>query len=701
MSPDKPKSRLRQLAESSTKKYSRTSLPAQANLPSNPDLQPIQNFVLNLGTPPKPPIDSKLLKNYRPPPQRSLGPRRSSIITSKRTIIHSKSPPKPSIENLLDDLEILDRSQPKLQSRSHPTKNSILPTSNSITISNKPRPPPQNPNQHPPILIRKSRRITISHLSADETDRASTDRSKASSTDHDQLEPTKLETCQTVDDDHSDPSGSQVDHGSSSSDDSFDPQSLLPSHQKQNQEGHPEELDQAELSVIVNAPRSSTRTRSALKSKRVIPDSDGDSEPGSDDPQSPAPPSSSTRLKQSTSQSAPTRRRSQRKTSLKANHSQLKSIHSNQPRIPPVDHTDSDDSIEILPSRAALFQETRSKILSTLNNPPSTPCRSTGLLSTPKDIMLSSENDLVEDFLGQVLSDEEGCAIRVTKDSTSVVIPPTSDVESVQVTKPKASNRTPTDPIIKTKPSKKTRAPKPVPFAKQRDALAMELIDELDDKVFQGRLPSELGLVWSKRLNTTAGRAKWSIFKDRDGHQTREAIQIELATKVIDCEQKLRNTLAHELCHVACWIIDRQKDEKHGRFFKSWARKIHKAMPDIRVTTKHDYVISYKFNWRCSQPDCTKVYGRHSNSISPDRHRCVCGGALIALPRRGKKAVEAPPTPARPERQEARADDDDDDDHETGIDDDDPSRAAGRVEMDLSDRLKDLKVSRAQESSQV
>ena len=44
---------------------------------------------------------------------------------------------------------------------------------------------------------------------------------------------------------------------------------------------------------------------------------------------------------------------------------------------------------------------------------------------------------------------------------------------------------------------------------KERDELAQRLIDELDDTVFKGRLPSDLTIVWNGRLNTTAGRASW------------------------------------------------------------------------------------------------------------------------------------------------------------------------------------------------
>src|ERR1700738_579864 len=46
-------------------------------------------------------------------------------------------------------------------------------------------------------------------------------------------------------------------------------------------------------------------------------------------------------------------------------------------------------------------------------------------------------------------------------------------------------------------------------FSKQRDALALSLVQTLDSTVFGGQLPDSLQIVWNRRLNTTAGRASW------------------------------------------------------------------------------------------------------------------------------------------------------------------------------------------------
>lgn len=34
--------------------------------------------------------------------------------------------------------------------------------------------------------------------------------------------------------------------------------------------------------------------------------------------------------------------------------------------------------------------------------------------------------------------------------------------------------------------------------------------------------------------------------------------------------ERIRNTLSHEMCHLACWVIDNHPLEGHGQLFKSW-----------------------------------------------------------------------------------------------------------------------------------
>lgn len=71
------------------------------------------------------------------------------------------------------------------------------------------------------------------------------------------------------------------------------------------------------------------------------------------------------------------------------------------------------------------------------------------------------------------------------------------------------------------------------------------------------------------------------------------------------------------------------------------------AFDDIRVTTCHNYKIQYKFQWQCVK--CKYIYGRHSKSIKPEKHRCgVCKGALEFMGRLKPDGTFAKPNARAP-----------------------------------------------------
>ncbi|KXN87546.1 HMG box-containing protein C19G7.04 [Leucoagaricus sp. SymC.cos] len=207
---------------------------------------------------------------------------------------------------------------------------------------------------------------------------------------------------------------------------------------------------------------------------------------------------------------------------------------------------------------------------------------------------------------------------------TDIPTPSTTSVSAVTFTDPPSATSAVNMPVsrktIRTKSAKLTTrvSKKAIAEAEQtsRERYAQDLFDELNKSVFKNGLPEKTELRWNKRLLTTAGKAKYR--RSRDGVETSE---IELATKVLDCEERIRNTLSHEMCHLATWVIDKNLDENHGKLFKYWASRVTRKRPDISITTKHNYEISYPYKWECEK--CQKIYGRYSNSIRPDE--CVCG----------------------------------------------------------------------------
>lgn len=51
-----------------------------------------------------------------------------------------------------------------------------------------------------------------------------------------------------------------------------------------------------------------------------------------------------------------------------------------------------------------------------------------------------------------------------------------------------------------------------------------------------------------------------------------------------DHTEQIKDTLAHEMCHLAAWVISNELKNPHGRVFKSWGAKVMRARPDVKVT---------------------------------------------------------------------------------------------------------------------
>jgi predicted SprT family Zn-dependent metalloprotease len=195
---------------------------------------------------------------------------------------------------------------------------------------------------------------------------------------------------------------------------------------------------------------------------------------------------------------------------------------------------------------------------------------------------------------------------------------------------------------------------------------AEDFLSLLDAQITDGKIAEltestgGVKILWSKKLNSTAGRANWrrecTKFKLEDGNADktyRHFASIELAEKVIDDEERLINVLAHEFCHLANFMVSGVKDNPHGKEFKIWyaiqllghslmkgsgklmkpiirARKTSLAFSrrNVLVTTKHSYAIDYKYTWECIS--CGYEFKRHSKSIDPLRHTCgSCKSKLV------------------------------------------------------------------------
>ncbi|WIA35546.1 hypothetical protein OEZ86_003971 [Tetradesmus obliquus] len=177
------------------------------------------------------------------------------------------------------------------------------------------------------------------------------------------------------------------------------------------------------------------------------------------------------------------------------------------------------------------------------------------------------------------------------------------------------------------------KAPSSRTFARQRQQLSQQLYDQWNAQVFDGALPA-VPLVWNPRLTATAGQVvdDGSLNRLKASRQERIPVRLELSTKVLDCEARLRTTLAHEMCHVAAWAASKEYAQHHGPAFWAWARRVEARLPGIKVTTCHSYEVHAPFRWQCANNSCGKQYHRHKRSIDPAKHVCSrCSGRLLYL----------------------------------------------------------------------
>ncbi|XP_022098978.1 acidic repeat-containing protein-like isoform X2 [Acanthaster planci] len=189
---------------------------------------------------------------------------------------------------------------------------------------------------------------------------------------------------------------------------------------------------------------------------------------------------------------------------------------------------------------------------------------------------------------------------------------------------------TPKPPVVRVpKPSNGCHSSSPYvnDFKNHRDVLTRKLFILFNKTVFDNKLPSDFSIKWNNRMRKTAGFCYYT--KTKVGGLC--SARIELSEKVCDTAERLRDTLIHELCHAACWMINGVNDG-HGRFWKYWAAKANHAHPSLPIIKRcHSYEITTKYKYQCVR--CKTTIGRHSKSINTDKYCCTyCKGNLVLLP---------------------------------------------------------------------
>ncbi|XP_074864157.1 germ cell nuclear acidic protein isoform X2 [Carettochelys insculpta] len=174
-------------------------------------------------------------------------------------------------------------------------------------------------------------------------------------------------------------------------------------------------------------------------------------------------------------------------------------------------------------------------------------------------------------------------------------------------------------------------------FRKNKEDLTQKLYTLYNSTIFEQKLPEKMEIIWNKKMRKTAG---YCVTGQTKGLEVQRYARIELSEKVCDSADRLRDTLIHEICHAATWIINGIRDG-HGQFWKFYAKKSTVVHPELPVVTQcHSYEIKYKFTYKCSL--CETTIGRHSKSLDTQRFVCAhCKGQLVLCQPTGKDGTPA------------------------------------------------------------
>ena len=134
----------------------------------------------------------------------------------------------------------------------------------------------------------------------------------------------------------------------------------------------------------------------------------------------------------------------------------------------------------------------------------------------------------------------------------------------------------------------------PILSLEDRHALVVELIEEFNRTVFEGKLPPDQEVTWNTRLSSTAGLTRFKM--SDDGGPFRRVAPVELSPALLDRSLRIRQTLMHELCHAAQWVVhgcsrSKCKCGPHGSHFLYWAQRARYQYGNEMVTRCHNYLV--------------------------------------------------------------------------------------------------------------
>uniref|UniRef100_T1HYU0 SprT-like domain-containing protein n=1 Tax=Rhodnius prolixus TaxID=13249 RepID=T1HYU0_RHOPR len=119
-------------------------------------------------------------------------------------------------------------------------------------------------------------------------------------------------------------------------------------------------------------------------------------------------------------------------------------------------------------------------------------------------------------------------------------------------------------------------------FNRTKASLARHLYYIYNEHVFDKKLPDDMPIKWSKKLTSSCGITTTKVDINPDTNSKRYLAYITLSKKIITTAERLRDTMLHEMCHAAVWLINRSTDS-HGPIWKLW---IGRSRPSEKLLDK-------------------------------------------------------------------------------------------------------------------
>ena len=127
-----------------------------------------------------------------------------------------------------------------------------------------------------------------------------------------------------------------------------------------------------------------------------------------------------------------------------------------------------------------------------------------------------------------------------------------------------------------------------------------ELLNEcyaiFNEAVFENKLPKTTKLIWNPKLTSSGGYCRKLV------QNKKASVEIHISVKVCDKPDRMRDTLIHEMCHAAAFLIDGLLKDAHGPAWQRWTSVANSKYKNIPLITRcHAYKTEKKFIYRCQE----------------------------------------------------------------------------------------------------